>query len=109
MTDATYKPTTPAADFGAAQADAKASAKKTAARATAAVKKAAASVAETAAEKTQVARSYVHDKTDAAVAWSKPRAEAAHKAAEDHPLALALGTFVAGAVFGFLLARNFDR
>ncbi|MEH0198277.1 hypothetical protein V7S57_14690 [Caulobacter sp. CCNWLY153] len=104
MTDATIK-TDLAGDANAA----KASAKKTAAKATAAVKKAAATIAETTAEKTQVAREYVHDKTDAAVAWSKPKAEAAHKAAEEHPLALALGTFVAGAVFGFLLARNFDR
>ncbi|MBI1686133.1 hypothetical protein [Caulobacter hibisci] len=107
MTDATIK-----TDYGTAAATpakAKTTARKTAAKATAAVKKAATTVAETAVEKTQVARDYVHDKTDAAVAWSKPKAEAAHKAAEDHPLALALGTFVAGAVFGFLLARNFDR
>ncbi|PXA88660.1 hypothetical protein DMC25_10665 [Caulobacter sp. D4A] len=108
MTDATIK-TDLAGEASAASARAKSSAKKTASKATAAVKKAAATVAETATEKTQVARDYVHDKTDAAIAWSKPKAEAAHKAAEDHPLALALGTFVAGAVFGFLLARNFDR
>lgn len=105
MTDATFKPTPAAADAGAA----KSGAKKTAARATAAVKKAAASVAETAAEKTQVARDYVHEKTDAAVAWTKPKAEAAHLVAEEHPMALALGAFVVGSVFGFLLARNFDR
>ncbi|AYV46332.1 hypothetical protein CFHF_15640 [Caulobacter flavus] len=108
MTDATIK-TDLAGGASAAQSNVKASAKKTAAKAATAVKKAATTVAETAVEKTQVAREYVHDKTDAAVAWSKPKAEAAHKAAEEHPLALALGTFVAGAVFGFLLARNFDR
>ncbi|KSB89961.1 hypothetical protein AS593_00355 [Caulobacter vibrioides] len=104
MTDATIK-----TDLAGGAAEAKNGARKAASKATAAVKKAAATLAETTAEKTQVAREYVHDKTDAAVAWSKPKAEAAHKAAEEHPLALALGTFVAGAVFGFLLARNFDR
>ncbi|MBO9557479.1 MAG: hypothetical protein J7515_02700 [Caulobacter sp.] len=65
--------------------------------------------AELAAEKAGIARSYAAEKAEIGKAWSIEKAKAAHVIAEERPVAVAIGAFVAGAVFGFLLARNFDR
>jgi len=64
---------------------------------------------ETVAEKAEVARAYVEEKAEIGRTWTTEKAQVAHQQAEDHPVTLAVGTFVAGLVFGFLLARNFDR
>jgi ElaB/YqjD/DUF883 family membrane-anchored ribosome-binding protein len=81
------------------------SAKAGARRAKAAVDKA----VETVAEKAEVARAFVEEKAEVGKTWTADKAQAAHQIAEERPVALAVGTFVAGLVFGFLLARNFDR
>jgi ElaB/YqjD/DUF883 family membrane-anchored ribosome-binding protein len=96
MTDFTIKTPAPKAS---------AKAKEGVKRAKAAVEKA----VETVAEKTEVARSYAAEKAEVGKTWSIEKAKAAHEIAEERPVALAVGTFVAGLVFGFLLARNFDR
>jgi hypothetical protein len=98
MTDFTIKTPAP-------KASAKTTAKAGVKRAKAAVEKA----VETVAEKTEVARAYAAEKADVGKTWSVEKAKAAHLVAEERPVALAVGTFVAGLVFGFLLARNFDR
>jgi hypothetical protein len=98
MTDFTIKTPAP-------KASAKTTAKAGVKRAKAAVEKA----VETVAEKTEVARAYAAEKADVGKSWSVEKAKAAHLVAEERPVALAVGTFVAGLVFGFLLARNFDR
>jgi hypothetical protein len=102
MTDFTIKTATPA--------------KTRAKRAKAAVDKAVETVtekahvaAEYAAEKAGVARTFAAEKAEVGKAWSIEKAKAAHVIAEERPVAVAIGAFVAGAVFGFLLARNFDR
>jgi ElaB/YqjD/DUF883 family membrane-anchored ribosome-binding protein len=87
MTDFTIKTPAP-------KSSAKTTAKAGVKRAKAAVEKA----VETVAEKAEVGKT-----------WSLEKAKAAHEIAEERPVALAVGTFVAGLVFGFLLARNFDR
>lgn len=74
-------------------------------RAKAAVNKA----VETVAEKAEVARAYAADKAEVGKTWTVEKAKIAHDQAEEHPIALAVGTLVVGMVFGFLLARNFDR
>ena len=74
-------------------------------RARAAVAEAVDTVADTA----QAARAYVEDRAEVGKAWTADKAEVAHHLAEERPVALAVGTFVAGLLFGFLLARNFDR
>ena len=74
-------------------------------RAKAAVDKA----VETVAEKAQVARTFAEEKAEVGKTWSIEKAKAAHLVAEERPVAVAVGAFVAGLVFGFLLARNFDR
>jgi ApbE superfamily uncharacterized protein (UPF0280 family) len=98
MTDFTIKTPAP-------KASAKSTAKAGVKRAKAAVEKA----VETVAEKTEVARAYASEKAEVGKSWSLEKAKAAHVVAEERPVALAVGTFVAGLVFGFLLARNFDR
>ncbi|SFK45462.1 hypothetical protein [Caulobacter sp. UNC279MFTsu5.1] len=98
MTDFTIKTPAP-------KASAKTTAKAGVKRAKAAVEKA----VETVAEKTEVARAYAAEKAEVGKTWSVEKAKVAHHQAEEHPVALAVGTFVAGLVFGFLLARNFDR
>jgi hypothetical protein len=98
MTDFTIKTPAP-------KASAKTTAKAGVKRAKAAVEKA----VETVAEKTEVARTYAAEKAEVGKTWSLEKAKAAHLVAEERPVALAVGTFVAGLVFGFLLARNFDR
>ena len=98
MTDFTIKTPAP-------KASAKNTAKAGVKRAKAAVDKA----VETVAEKTEVARTYAAEKAEVGKTWSLEKAKAAHVIAEERPVALAVGTFVAGLVFGFLLARNFDR
>jgi hypothetical protein len=98
MTDFTIKTPAP-------KASAKTTAKAGVKRAKAAVEKA----VETVAEKTEVARAYAAEKAEVGKTWSVEKAKAAHLVAEERPVALAVGTFVAGLVFGFLLARNFDR
>lgn len=98
MTDFTIKTPPP-------KASAKTTAKAGVKRAKAAVEKA----VETVAEKTEVARAYAAEKADVGKTWTAEKAKAAHLVAEERPVALAVGTFVAGLVFGFLLARNFDR
>jgi hypothetical protein len=98
MTDFTIKTPAP-------KASAKTKAQAGVKRAKAAVEKA----VETVAEKTEVARAYAAEKADVGKAWTAEKAQVAHQQAEEHPVALAVGTFVAGLVFGFLLARNFDR
>jgi hypothetical protein len=98
MTDFTIKTPAP-------KASAKSTAKAGVKRAKAAVDKA----VETVAEKTEVARTYAAEKAEVGKTWSLEKAKAAHVIAEERPVALAVGTFVAGLVFGFLLARNFDR
>ena len=80
-------------------------AKTRAKRAKAAVEKA----VETVSEKAHVAAEYAAEKAEVGKTWSIEKAKAAHVIAEERPVALAVGTFVAGLVFGFLLARNFDR
>jgi ElaB/YqjD/DUF883 family membrane-anchored ribosome-binding protein len=80
-------------------------AKARAKRAKAAVDKA----VETVAEKAHVAAEFAAEKAEVGKTWSIEKAKAAHEIAEERPVALAVGTFVAGLVFGFLLARNFDR
>ena len=94
MTDFTIKTTAP-----------KSTAKAGAKRAKAAVEKA----VEAVAEKAHVAAEYVGEKAEIGKTWTAEKAQVAHQQAEEHPVALAVGTFVAGLVFGFLLARNFDR
>jgi ElaB/YqjD/DUF883 family membrane-anchored ribosome-binding protein len=79
--------------------------KSTAKRAKAAVDKA----VETVTEKAHVAAEFVGEKAEIGKTWTAEKAQVAHQQAEEHPIALAVGTFVAGLVFGFLLARNFDR
>lgn len=74
-------------------------------RARAAVEKA----VETVAEKAHVAAEFVGEKAEIGKSWTAEKAQVAHQQAEEHPVALAVGTFVAGLVFGFLLARNLDR
>ena len=98
MTDFTIKTPAP-------KASAKTTAKEGVKRAKAAVEKA----VETVAEKTEVARTFAAEKAEVGKTWSIEKAKAAHVIAEERPVALAVGTFVAGLVFGFLLARNFDR
>ena len=98
MTDFTIKTPAP-------KASAKTAAKTGAKRAKAAVDKA----VETVAEKAHVAAEFVGEKAEIGKAWTADKAQVAHQQAEEHPVALAVGTFVAGLVFGFLLARNFDR
>ena len=98
MTDFTIKTPAP-------KASATTAAKTGAKRAKAAVDKA----VETVAEKAHVAAEYVGEKAEVGKTWSLEKAKAAHVVAEERPVALAVGTFVAGLVFGFLLARNFDR
>jgi hypothetical protein len=98
MTDFTIKTPAP-------KASAKTTAKAGVKRAKAAVEKA----VETVSEKTEVARAYAAEKAEVGKTWSVEKAKAAHVIAEERPVALAVGTFVAGLVFGFLLARNFDR
>jgi hypothetical protein len=98
MTDFTIKTPAP-------KATAKTTAKAGAKRAKAAVDKA----VETVAEKAEVARAFVEEKAEVGKTWTAEKAQVAHRQAEEHPVALAVGTFVAGLVFGFLLARNFDR
>jgi hypothetical protein len=94
MTDFTIKTPAP-----------KSTAKAGAKRAKAAVEKA----VETVAEKAHVAAEFVGEKAEVGKTWTAEKAQVAHRQAEEHPVALAVGTFVAGLVFGFLLARNFDR
>ncbi|EJL21689.1 hypothetical protein PMI01_05159 [Caulobacter sp. AP07] len=94
MTDFTIKSPAP-----------KSTAKAGAKRAKAAVEKA----VETVTEKAHVAAEFVGEKAEVGKAWTAEKAQVAHQQAEEHPVALAVGTFVAGLVFGFLLARNFDR
>jgi ElaB/YqjD/DUF883 family membrane-anchored ribosome-binding protein len=94
MTDFTIKTPAP-----------KSTAKAGAKRAKAAVEKA----VETVAEKAHVAAEFVGEKAEIGKTWTAEKAQVAHQQAEEHPVALAVGTFVAGLVFGFLLARNFDR
>ena len=94
MTDFTIKTPAP-----------KSTAKAGAKRAKAAVEKA----VETVAEKAHVAAEFVGEKAEISKTWTAEKAQVAHQQAEEHPIALAVGTFVAGLVFGFLLARNFDR
>ena len=94
MTDFTIKTPAP-------RSTAKAGAK----RAKAAVDKA----VETVTEKAHVAAEFVGEKAEIGKTWTAEKAQVAHQQAEEHPIALAVGTFVAGLVFGFLLARNFDR
>lgn len=65
--------------------------------------------ASVASEKAAIARSYAAEKAEVGKTWSLEKAKAAHVVAEERPVAVAIGAFVAGAVFGFLLARNFDR
>ena len=65
--------------------------------------------AEFAAEKAEVARTFAAEKAEIGKTWTVEKAKVAHEIAEERPVALAVGTFVAGLVFGFLLARNFDR
>jgi ElaB/YqjD/DUF883 family membrane-anchored ribosome-binding protein len=91
MTDFTIKTPAPAKDR--------------AKRAKAAVDKA----VETVAEKAEVARTFAAEKAEVGKTWSIEKAKVAHQQAEEHPIALAVGTLVVGMVFGFLLARNFDR
>ncbi len=98
MTDFTIKTPAP-------KGSAKTTAKEGVKRAKAAVDKA----VETVAEKTEVARAYAAEKAEVGKSWSLEKAKVAHHQAEEHPMALAVGTFVAGLVFGFLLARNLDR
>lgn len=98
MTDFTIKTPAP-------KASAKTTAKTGAKRAKAAVDKA----VETVAEKAHVARTFAEEKAEVGKTWSLEKAKAAHLVAEERPITLAVGTFVAGLVFGFLLARNFDR
>jgi hypothetical protein len=98
MTDFTIKTPAP-------KGSAKTAAKEGVKRAKAAVEKA----VETVAEKTEVARTFAAEKAEVGKTWSIEKAKAAHIVAEERPVALAVGTFVAGLVFGFLLARNFDR
>jgi ElaB/YqjD/DUF883 family membrane-anchored ribosome-binding protein len=98
MTDFTIKTPAP-------KGSAKTKAQEGVKRAKAAVEKA----VETVAEKTEVARTYAAEKAEVGKTWSIEKAKAAHEIAEERPVALAVGTFVAGLVFGFLLARNFDR
>ena len=64
---------------------------------------------EAVAEKAEVARAFVEERAEVGKAWTADKAHVAHHQAEEHPIALAIGTFIAGAVFGFLLARNLDR
>lgn len=81
-------------------------------RAKAGVKRAKAAVekaVDTVAEKAHVAADFVGEKAEVGKTWTAEKAQVAHKQAEEHPVALAVGTFVAGLVFGFLLARNLDR
>lgn len=80
-------------------------AKARAKRAKAAVDKA----VETVTEKAHVAAEYAAEKAEVGKTWSIEKAKAAHVIAEERPIALAVGTLVVGMVFGFLLARNFDR
>ncbi|KRA65795.1 hypothetical protein ASD79_00475 [Caulobacter sp. Root655] len=94
MTDFTIKTPAP-----------KSTAKAGAKRAKAAVDKA----VETVTEKAHVAAEFVGEKAEIGKTWTAEKAQVAHQQAEEHPIALAVGTFVAGLVFGFLLARNFDR
>jgi hypothetical protein len=94
MTDFTIKTPAP-----------KSTAKAGAKRAKAAVDKA----VETVTEKAHVAAEFVGEKAEIGKTWTAEKAHVAHQQAEEHPIALAVGTFVAGLVFGFLLARNFDR
>ncbi|MBC7669719.1 hypothetical protein [Caulobacter sp. DWR2-3-1b2] len=94
MTDFTIKAPAP-----------KTTAKTGAKRAKAAVDKA----VETVTEKAHVAAEFVGEKAEIGKTWTLEKAQAAHVVAEERPVALAVGTFVAGLVFGFLLARNFDR
>ena len=98
MTDFTIKTPAP-------KASAKSTAKAGVKRAKAAVEKA----VETVAEKTEVARTYAAEKAEAGKVWTSEKAQIAHHQAEEHPVALAIGAFIAGSLFGFLLARNFDR
>jgi ElaB/YqjD/DUF883 family membrane-anchored ribosome-binding protein len=98
MTDFTIKTPAP-------KSSAKTTAKAGVKRAKAAVEKA----VETVAEKTEVARSYAAEKAEVGKTWTVEKAKVAHDQAEEHPIALAVGTLVVGMVFGFLLARNFDR
>ncbi|MBO9710336.1 MAG: hypothetical protein J7521_19200 [Caulobacter sp.] len=97
MTDFTIKTPAPKSARTAAKTGAK--------RAKAAVEKA----VDTVAEKAEVARAYVEEKAEEGKVWTADKARLAHEQAEEHPVALAIGTFIAGAVFGFLLARNLDR
>jgi ElaB/YqjD/DUF883 family membrane-anchored ribosome-binding protein len=83
----------------------KSRAKTSARRAKAAVEKA----VETVAEKAHDAADFVGEKAEIGKSWTAEKAHVAHQQAEEHPVALAVGTFVAGLVFGFLLARNLDR
>lgn len=94
MTDFTIKTPAP-----------KSRAKTSAKRAKAVVEKA----VETVAEKAHVAADFVGEKAEVGKTWTAEKAQVAHRQAEEHPVALAVGTFVAGLVFGFLLARNLDR
>jgi hypothetical protein len=94
MTDFTIKTPAP-----------KSRAKTGAKRAKAVVEKAVGTVA----EKAHVAADFVGEKAEVGKTWTAEKAQVAHKQAEEHPVALAVGTFVTGLVFGFLLARNFDR
>jgi phage-related tail protein len=105
MTDFTIKSPAP-----------KSTAKAGAKRAKAAVEKAVETVAEKAhiaadfvGERAHVAADFVGEKAEIGKAWTTEKAQVAHRQAEEHPVALAVGTFVAGLVFGFLLARNLDR
>lgn len=98
MTDFTIKTPAP-------KSSAKSTAKAGVKRAKAAVEKA----VETVAEKTEVGRTYAAEKAEVGKAWTAEKAKVAHEQAEEHPVALAVGALVVGMVFGFLLARNFDR
>jgi hypothetical protein len=80
-------------------------AKTRAKRAKAAVDKA----VETVAEKAEVARTFAAEKAEVGKTWTLEKAKVAHDQAEEHPVALAIGAFIAGSLFGFLLARNLDR
>ena len=95
-------------DVKAVADDIKGAAAETTKQARDAVGKAVKSAREATAEVAQQTRTFAAEKAKVGAAWTRDKAQVAHHAAEEHPVALALGAFAIGLGVGFLVARNLD-